>query len=65
MLMPMPPETTPVGAPSGSREVLDCFYCEKTFELRYLTTHTKTIHKGCPVKEKLVKGQSTFLEQSI
>ena len=40
--MSMPPKTTPVGAPSGSREVVECFYCEKSFERYYLKIHTKT-----------------------
>ena len=60
MPMPMPPKIILVGAPSRSREVVDCFYCEKSFERRCLKIHTKTIHKDCLVKEKLVKGQSTI-----
>ena len=41
MPMPMPPKTTPVGAPSGSGEVVECFYCEKSFERHYLKIHSQ------------------------
>ena len=51
MPMSMPPKTTPVVAPSGSREVVECFYCEKSFERCYLKIHTKTIHKDIPKKQ--------------
>ena len=54
MPLSMPPKTTPMVAPLGSKELVNCFYFDKTFEKHYLKTYTNTIHKGCPVKEKLL-----------